>query len=136
MVVEELIRTENDGSISFGNYHLPEKKKKEDFAFEGDLYKVKTCAEITRLEKNEMFVFESEPGTTVTHMREDESGMSFVMEGPEDAQVTVQCEGDTAYEIYIDGTMRDTQTSSMGGKLSFSVTLGDRNAEVLIRKHG
>ena len=83
-----------------------------------------------------MFVFESEPGTTVTHMREDESGMSFVVEGPEDAQVTVQCEGDTAYEIYIDGTMRDTQTSSMGGKLSFSVTLGDRNAEVLIRKHG
>ena len=136
MVVEELIRTENDGSISFGNYHLPEKKKKEDFAFEGDLYKVKTCAEITRLEKKELFVFESEPGTTVTHMREDESGMSFVVEGPEDAQVTVQCEGDTAYEIYIDGTMRDTQTSSMGGKLSFSVTLGDRNAEVLIRKHG
>ena len=29
-VVEQLIRAESDGSISFGNYQLPEKKKLEN----------------------------------------------------------------------------------------------------------
>lgn len=30
-VVSELIRTEADGTISFGNYELPAKSKKSDF---------------------------------------------------------------------------------------------------------
>ena len=41
-VVSELIRTEADGTISFGNYELPAKSKKSDFEHDGDLYKVKT----------------------------------------------------------------------------------------------
>ena len=41
-VVEELLRSESDGSISFGNHQLAEKAKLEDFQFNGDVYKVKT----------------------------------------------------------------------------------------------
>ena len=41
-VIEELIRKEDDGSISFGNYLMDEKKKVLDFEVQGDLYKVKT----------------------------------------------------------------------------------------------
>ena len=41
-VVKELIRTEADHTISFGNYELSEKSKKENFEYDGDLYKVKT----------------------------------------------------------------------------------------------
>lgn len=41
-VIKELIRTEADGSISFGNYELEKKSKVSDFEHEGDLYKVKT----------------------------------------------------------------------------------------------
>ena len=41
-VVEELIRTEQDGTISFGNYKLGQKSKKSDFEYQGDIYKVKT----------------------------------------------------------------------------------------------
>ena len=37
-VVSELIRTEADGTISFGNYELPAKSKKSDFEHDGDLY--------------------------------------------------------------------------------------------------
>lgn len=33
---------------------------------DGDLYKVKTFKEITKLERNGMFVYESVPGTAVT----------------------------------------------------------------------
>mgnify|MGYP000760420905 CR=1 FL=1 len=34
-VVEELIRKDADGTLSFGNYLLDTKTKKSDFAFEG-----------------------------------------------------------------------------------------------------
>ena len=40
--VKELLRAENDGTLSFGDYTLPTKTKKDNFEFEGDIYKVKT----------------------------------------------------------------------------------------------
>ena len=61
--VKELLRIEADGTLSFGDYTLPSKTKLEDFEYQGDLYKVKTFAEITKLEKNGMFLYESVPGT-------------------------------------------------------------------------
>ena len=48
-VVEELIRKDADGTLSFGNYLLDTKTKKSDFAFEGATYKIKTFKEITFL---------------------------------------------------------------------------------------
>ena len=51
-VVEELIREESDGSLSFGNYELASKTKKSDFPYGGASYKIKTFKEITKLEKN------------------------------------------------------------------------------------
>lgn len=123
--VKELIRTEADGTISFGDYELESKTKKSDFAYEGDLYKVKTFRELTRLEKNEMFVYESEPGTAVSHLKETADGMSFTVEGPEDAQITVEGEPDVEYSLYINGQLRGTLKSNVGGKISFSVELGD-----------
>ena len=50
-VIEELIRQEKNGTISFGNYLLDSKKKVLDFEVKGDLYKVKTFKENTKLEK-------------------------------------------------------------------------------------
>ena len=49
-VIEELIRLEDNGTISFGNYLMDTKKKVLDFEVENDLYKVKTFKEITKLE--------------------------------------------------------------------------------------
>ena len=70
--VKELLRAENDGRLSFGDYTLPSKTKKDNFEFQGDIYKVKTFAEITKLEKNGMFVYESVPGSAVEDFRETE----------------------------------------------------------------
>ena len=50
-VVKELLRTESDGTLSFGDYTLASKTKLEDFEFQGNLYKVKTFAEITKWKK-------------------------------------------------------------------------------------
>ena len=60
-VIEELIRLEDNGSISFGNYLMDEKKKVLDFEVCGNLYKVKTYKDITKLEKNGKMLFESVP---------------------------------------------------------------------------
>ena len=47
-VVEELLREEADGTISFGNHTLADKAKVEDFPHDGDLYKVKTFQTMTK----------------------------------------------------------------------------------------
>lgn len=59
-IVEELIRKSNEG-IDFGNYKLGSKAKLEGFSFEGDVYKIKTFKEITKLERNGLFAYESVP---------------------------------------------------------------------------
>ena len=51
-VVQELIRTEDNGTISFGDYELNQKSKLSDYQYQGDMYKVKTYKEITKLERN------------------------------------------------------------------------------------
>ena len=122
-VVKELIRTEENGTISFGNYELAVKSKLSDFEFDGDMYKVKTYNEITKLERNGMFVYESVPGTTVLELAVEENGMSFVVEGPKDAQITVELEEDTSYKVIIDGEEAGEMKTNLGGKLSFSVEL-------------
>ena len=71
-VVSELIRTEANGSISFGDYTRSAKAKLDHFQHQGDEYKVKTFKEITKLERNGMFVYESVPGTTVLGFTQDE----------------------------------------------------------------
>ena len=55
-VVNELIRSEGDGTISFGNYKLDTKSKLPDFEHCGDTYKVKTFNEITKLEDRKSVV--------------------------------------------------------------------------------
>jgi hypothetical protein len=122
-VIKELIREEKDGTISFGDYTLPEKKKLSDFKHDGDLYKVKTYKDITKLEKNEMFVYESVPGTAVEHLNVADDAVSFKVEGPEDAQITFELEPETEYDILVDGKDAGTMKTNLGGKLSLSVEL-------------
>ena len=121
--VTELIRTESDGSLSFGNHLLSMKAKKEDFENGGDLYKVKTFKEITKLERNGMFVYESVPGTSVEHFREDENGISFSVEGNEDAQLTLGLEDESEYDVKVNGQDAGRVCTNLGGKLSISVEL-------------
>ena len=134
-VVSELIRTEADGTISFGNYELPAKSKKSDFEHDGDLYKVKTFKEITKLERNGMFVYESVPGTAVSHLKATENGMSFTGECPTDAQITVELEEETSYQVFVDDKEVGEMKTNLGGKLVLSVELDStESAAVRIEK--
>ena len=92
--VKELIRTEQNGTISFGDYTLGVKSKLQDYEFNGDLYKVKTFYEITKLERNGMFVYESVPGTAVNQFEADDTGVAFTVEGSKEVQITLELQDD------------------------------------------
>ena len=122
-VISELIRSEADGSISFGDYTLADKKKLEDYKHEGDLYKVKTFADITKLEKNGMFVYESVPGTAVEKFKCSSEVVSFTVEGKGDAMITLELEPETEYAITVGGSGASQMKTNLGGKLNLSVEL-------------
>ena len=122
-VIEQLIRAESDGTISFGNYELPEKKKLENFQHNGNILKVKTYKDITKLESNENFVYESVPGTAVTGFKETEKGVEFKVEGASDAQITLGLLENTEYNVYVGGNSVGKMTTNLGGKLNLSVEL-------------
>ena len=129
--VKELLRAEEDGTLSFGDYTLASKTKLDNYEFEGDLYKVKTFSEITKLEKNGMFVYESVPGSAVENFKETENGVSFLVSAPEDVQFTLELEPESEYEVLIDGESAGKMKTNLSGKLSVSIELNaDENASV------
>lgn len=122
-VVSELLRSETDGSISFGNHTLDTKAKLEDFEHGGDLYKVKTFSTMTKLEKNGAFLYESVPGTSVGNLMESQDGMAFSVEGNQDAQIILGLKDDTEYEVFVAGSSVGKMSTGLGGKLNLSVEL-------------
>lgn len=132
--VSELIRSEADGGLSFGDYTLGAKAKLDNFDHAGAVYKVKTFKEITKLEKNGVFAYESVPGTAVTELHAVDGGVSFNVEGPEDAEITIGLEEETSYDVKIGGTDAGTMTTGLGGKLTISVELGSEPVAVEIRR--
>ena len=128
----ELIRTAEDGSIGFGDYTLPEKSKLSDFRFMGDVYKVKTFKELTKLEKNEMFVYESEPGTSVEGLKCKDNIVSFKVEGDGNTQITLGLEDDTEYKVSVGGNDLGKMATNLSGKLVIAVDLCPGKAEEVV----
>lgn len=122
-IVKDLLHTEGDGSLSFGNHELDAKQKVEDYKYEGKSFKVKTFKEITKLERDGELVYESVPGTSVNNMVRTDGGLRFKVEGAEDAQITVGLEPDTEYDILVAGADMGRMKTNLGGKLSMSVEL-------------
>ena len=133
--VKELMRTEADGSLSFGDYTLASKTKLEGFEFQGDVYKVKTFAEITKLEKNGMFVYESVPGTAVENFKATEKEITFAVSGAQDAQFTLELEADSEYSVFMNGASVGDMKTNLSGKLSVSAELEpDKCVEIKVVK--
>ena len=134
-VIDELIREEDTGALSFGNYALASKTKKDGFQYQGDSYKIKTFREITKLERNGMFVYESVPGTVVHDFRATDKAVNFVVEGEEDSQITLELEAEKEYEIHIDKVYVGKMKTNLGGKLNLSVELEpSKLVDILVEK--
>ena len=123
--IKELLRAEADGGLSFGDYTLDKKTKLEGFKHQGDIYKVKTFKEITRLEKNDTFLYESTPGTAVYDLKYTDNGAEFSLESFEDAQLTLDLKEDAEYEIEADKEVIGMMKTNMSGKLSFGLEIED-----------
>lgn len=126
--IKELIRIEENGTLSFGDNTLAAKAKKDNFEYEGDIYKVKTFAEITKLEKNGMFLFESVPGSVVKEMKVTGDTVSLQAYGNTDVQMTFGLEPEGTYEVYIDDEFAGEMTTNLSGKLSVSAELSEDKA--------
>ena len=133
-VVSELIKEEN-GALSFGNYELDSKTKLDGFDYNGDKYKIKTFKEITKLERNGSFVYESVPGTAVHDFKSDDKTVEFKVEGIEDSQITLELEAGQEYVTVIDGNSTGSVKTNLGGKLNLSVELNPGQvSEIRIEK--
>ncbi len=124
-VVAELIKIESNGNLSFGNYELGEKKKIEDFECAGNFYKVKTFKEMTKLERDGMFVYESVPGTAVFDFEATETGVAFDVCATEDVQITVGLKEDTEYEVTVLDKSIGRMKTNLGGKLNLSIEMNE-----------
>ena len=134
-VIDELIREEATGALSFGNFALATKTKKDGFQYQGDSYKIKTFREITKLERNGMFVYESVPGTVVHDFRATDKAVNFVVEGEEDSQITLELEAEKEYKIHIDKVYVGKMKTNLGGKLNLSVELEPaKMVDILVEK--
>lgn len=120
-VVKSLIQSEKDGTLSFGDFSLKEKQKKSDFKHDGDLYKVKSFNEITRLERNGAFVYESVPGTSVFNLNVSDKEIGFSLTGKGDIQITMELQAEKDYEVIVAGESLGVMKTNLGGKLTFSV---------------
>lgn len=127
-IIEELIREDAEGTLSFGNYSLDVKSKVSDFEHNGDLYKVKTFKEITKLERNGLFVYESVPGTAVEGLSLSDKGIEFTVEGNEDAQITLELEPEKEYTVVMNDVNMGTMKTNLGGKLVLCVELAEQEA--------
>lgn len=133
--VKELIRAEVNGTLSFGDYTLEQKAKLDGFEFQGNLYKVKTFAGITKLERDGMFVYESVPGTTVEGFSATAESLEFKVSGVKDAQITVGLEAESEYTVCVNETCMNDIKTNLSGKLSVSVELDpDKDIDVKIVK--
>ena len=135
MAEEKKLIYEDNGTVSFGDHRLAEKKKVSDYEIGGSLYKVKSYREMTKLERNDLLLYESVPGTTVRNLDFDGGRVTFTAEGSADAQIILNLEDGATYRVVLNGAEAGVMKTSMGGKLSFNVELAEgSHTDVLIEK--
>lgn len=127
-----IISINADGSLNFGDYTLNEKTKIEDYEYQGDLLKIKTFNEVTKLKRNGNLLYESAPGSVVKNYVITENMISFEVDADSDIQITLGVKSGTSYKILINGKELDALKSNIGGKLSFHADVSEGAAKVQV----
>ncbi|MCI8342383.1 MAG: endosialidase [Firmicutes bacterium] len=133
-VIEEFIRVEENGAISFGNYLTESKRKVVDFEVDGDLYYVKTYNEITRLEKNSKLLLETVPGAAIHNLVMNEKKVSFTLEGEDNIHVTMELEPEAEYRVFVDDFNVGRVSGNVSGKVDFSVDVKNSAKNIILEK--
>lgn len=135
-VINEIIRVNSDGTLSFGNYELSEKTKVLDFEVAGRLYKAKSFNEVTKLKRDGALVYESLPGTAVHDFKITDKEVSFKIEGNGTAQITLEVQPNVEYKLIVDDIIVGNVTTTLAGKLNFSVETGSVAKGIVLKRIG
>lgn len=134
-VINENIRVENDGTISFGNYEVEKKQKVDDYKVGGDLYSLRTHKDVTRLEKNSKLLIETVPGAAVHRFSLGNAFVAFDAEGCGDTSIILELESATEYTVYADDVNLGKIKSNVVGKINFSAELDSKPKSFRVEKH-
>jgi len=130
-----LISMNSDKTLNFGSYTIPEKQK-ETLEVGNDVYKVKTFCDVTKLEKNECFEYESVPGTKVESFKRSANAVALTVEGIGATDLIFELEAEKEYEVSVDGVKGDVLVkANIGGKITVSIDLPkDKKVEISIKE--
>ncbi len=132
-VIEQIIKLGEKDTISFGNYLVKEKQKVDKFELNGDVYKIKTHKDVTRLEKNGNLLLESVPGSTIHNFSLTENIAVFLAEGFGDTKITLELLPECEYKIVIDNETVGSMKSNLSGKINFSTELSSDSKKVKVQ---
>lgn len=133
-IIDEAIRLEADNTISFGDYSAVEKRKVENFDVNGDLYKIRTHKDVTRLSKNAKLLLETVPGATVHNLNVTDKLTTFSIEGIGSTLITLELESEKHYRVIVDDVTLETIKTNISGKVGFSAELTSVPINVRIEK--
>ncbi len=133
-VIEEIIRKNQDETISFGNYELTSKTKVLDFELDGKIYKAKSFNEVTKLKKEGELVYESIPGTTVHDFKITDELVTFKIEGYASTQITLELTPSTSYELRVAGDIVGDVKTTAVGKVNITVVATSEPQLVELKK--
>ncbi len=134
-IIQQGIILNDDKTLSFGNYESSEKIKVIDFNVDGNIYKIRTHKEVTRLSKNGNLLLETVPGATVHNLYIKENKATFSIEGIGDTLVTLELEPNTIYSLFINDVNIDKIKTNLSGKINFSTTLSKEIQKIKVEKN-
>lgn len=134
-VIQEGIILNEDKTLSFGNYEISEKLKVKDFNVDGNIYKIRTHNEVTRLSKNGNLLLETVPGATIHNLIIKDRCASFCAEGAGDTLITIELEPNTTYSLFINDINIDKIKTNLSGKINFSTTLSKDTQKIKVEKY-
>lgn len=132
--MSELISVNDIKLLDFGNF-TSEKKLKESMEFMGDQYNIKTYNEVTRLEKNDLMIYESVPGTEVSNFLDDIEKISFRVKGNGNTSIILAVEENKEFKFSIDGIEYENNSLLAQGKLNVNVDLNEDWVEIEVNKY-
>jgi len=133
-IIPEGILALDNGLISFGNYTAKDKIKVDDFACAGDVYKLRTHNEVTRLERNGKLLIETVPGATLLAFSVSDTQIAFGAEGNGNTQITLELDAEKSYSLSVDGAEVGTMQTNRSGKVTFNLELNGATKDVNIGK--
>lgn len=124
--MKKLIEINEQSNLNFGDYTLSEKSK-ENIIYNEYEYKLKTFKDVTRLERDELLIYESVPGTYVENFSYKSDEISFMVSGNDTASIIIGVNQDSNFSLTIDDKFYPETVCISPGKLNINLNFNKEN---------